>query len=57
MRSDGDQPRPAESERGMISNAQWDSTSVGKRWQFAFFALLIRFGGRRLAYLCMYVVA
>ena len=39
-----------------ISNARWDSRSVGKRWQFAFFALLLRAGGRRLAYLCMYVV-
>jgi predicted LPLAT superfamily acyltransferase len=39
-----------------VSNAQWDSRSVGKRWQFAFFAVLIRAGGRRLAYLFMYVV-
>ena len=40
-----------------VSNARWDSRSVGKRWQFAFFAFLLRAGGRRLAYLCMYVVA
>jgi predicted LPLAT superfamily acyltransferase len=39
-----------------VSNAQWDSRSVGKRWQFAFFALLLRVGGCRLAYLFMYVV-
>jgi predicted LPLAT superfamily acyltransferase len=39
-----------------VSNARWDSRSVGKRWQFAFFALLIRTGGRRPAYWCMYVV-
>jgi predicted LPLAT superfamily acyltransferase len=39
-----------------VSNARWDSRSVGKRWQFAFMALVLRAGGRRLAYLCMYVV-
>jgi predicted LPLAT superfamily acyltransferase len=39
-----------------VSNARWDSRSVGKRWQFAFFALLLRVGGRRLAYLFMYGV-
>ncbi len=46
----------SESQQATIANAQWDSRSVGKRWQFAFFAVLIRMGGRRLAYLCMYVV-
>jgi predicted LPLAT superfamily acyltransferase len=40
-----------------VSNARWDSRSVGKRWQFAFFALLLRAGGRRLAYWFMYLVA
>ncbi len=40
-----------------VSNAQWDSRSVGKRWQFTFFSWLLRHGGRRLAYVCMYVVA
>lgn len=40
-----------------VSNARWDSRSVGKRWQFAFFAFLIRAGGRRIAYLCMYIVS
>ncbi len=39
-----------------VSNARWDSRSVGKRWQFAFFALLLRAGGRRLAYWFMYLV-
>jgi len=39
-----------------VFNARWDSRSVGKRWQFAFFAVLLRVGGRRLAYLSMYVV-
>jgi predicted LPLAT superfamily acyltransferase len=39
-----------------VSNARWDSRSVGKRWQFAFFAGLLRVGGRRLAYLFMYGV-
>ncbi len=48
MRSDRTMP---------VSNAQWDSRSVGKGWQFAFFRLLLRMGGRRLAYVCMYVVA
>ena len=38
------------------ANAQWDSRSLGKRWQFAFFGTLIRFLGRRPAYACMYVV-
>jgi predicted LPLAT superfamily acyltransferase len=44
------EPSPA------VSNARWDSRSVGKRWQFAFFAMLLRVGGRRLAYLFMYLV-
>lgn len=39
-----------------VSNAQWDSRSVGRRWQFALFGLLLRAGGRRVGYLCMYVV-
>ncbi len=38
------------------ANAQWDSRSVGKRWQFAFFGTLIRIFGRRPAYACMYGV-
>ena len=46
----------SEPQQKNISNAQWDSRSVGKRWQFAFFAALLRFGGRRLAYLFMYVI-
>jgi len=46
----------SESQKATVPNAQWDSRSVGKRWQFAFFAVLIRMGGRCLAYLCMYVV-
>ena len=46
----------AEPHQKNVSNAQWDSRSVGKRWQHAFFAVLIRMGGRRLAYACMYVV-
>jgi predicted LPLAT superfamily acyltransferase len=46
---------PSESSTS-VANARWDSRSVGKRWQFAFFALLLRAGGRRLAYLFMYVV-
>jgi len=47
---DAREPQPG------VSNAQWDSRSVGKRWQQAFFAFLIRLAGRRPAYLCMYVV-
>lgn len=46
----------SESPPTTIANARWDSRSVGKRWQFAFFSLLIRAGGRRVAYLFMYVV-
>lgn len=46
----------AKPHRQKVSNAQWDSRSVGKRWQYAFFAVLIRVGGRRPAYACMYVV-
>jgi predicted LPLAT superfamily acyltransferase len=46
----------SEPQQKKISNAQWDSRSVGKNWQFSFFAALLRTGGRRLAYLCMYVV-
>jgi predicted LPLAT superfamily acyltransferase len=53
-----DAQRPFEpSAATSVSNARWDSRSVGKRWQFAFFALLLHVGGRRLAYLFMYVVA
>ena len=48
---------PSDAQPTTVSNAQWDPRSVGKRWQFAFFGWLIRHGGRRLAYLCMYVVA
>jgi predicted LPLAT superfamily acyltransferase len=40
-----------------VPNARWDSRSVGKRWQFTFFAFLIRSGGRRIAYFCMYIVS
>jgi predicted LPLAT superfamily acyltransferase len=46
----------AESRRQSVSNAMWDSRSVGKRWQQAFFGTLIRLCGRRLAYACMYGV-
>jgi predicted LPLAT superfamily acyltransferase len=46
----------SESAQTTVPNARWDSRSVGKRWQFAFFAVLIRMGGRRLAYLFMYPV-
>ncbi|MBN1506049.1 MAG: lysophospholipid acyltransferase family protein [Sedimentisphaerales bacterium] len=42
--------------RTPVSNAQWTSRSVGKRWQYAIFSLLVRAGGRRIGYLCMYVV-
>ncbi len=45
-----------EPQRPGVSNAQWDSRSVGRRWQQAFFAALIRIGGRRPAYACMYFV-
>ncbi len=34
----------------------WDSRSIGKAWQHHFFYLLIRFTGRRIAYLFMYIV-
>ena len=46
----------SEPQQKNISNAQWDSRSVGKGWQFSFFAALLRVGGRRLAYLFMYVI-
>jgi predicted LPLAT superfamily acyltransferase len=42
--------------RTPVSNAQWDSRSVGKRWQFSLFGVLLRAGGRRIGYVCMYVV-
>jgi predicted LPLAT superfamily acyltransferase len=47
---------PSETRQEKISNAQWDSSSVGKGWQFSFFAALIRIGGRRLAYLFMFFI-
>jgi predicted LPLAT superfamily acyltransferase len=34
----------------------WDSRSVGRPWQHRFFYFMIRFGGRRVAYLVMYFV-
>ncbi len=34
----------------------WDSRSVGKPWQHRFFYLMIRIGGRRVAYLFVYFV-
>ena len=46
----------AEPRQQSVSNAQWDSRSVGKRWQQAFFGTLIRLGGRGPAYACMYFV-
>ena len=45
-----------ERDRPASANAQWDSRSVGKPWQFAFFGAVIRWGGRWLAYGCMVVV-
>jgi len=35
----------------------WDSRSIGKRWQHCFFYILIRFAGRQIACLFMYFVA
>jgi predicted LPLAT superfamily acyltransferase len=37
-------------------NKDWDSRSVGKPWQHKFFYLVIRFGGRRIAFFFMYFV-
>ncbi len=37
-------------------NKDWDSRSVGKPWQHKFFYFVIRVGGLRIAYLCMYFV-
>ena len=34
----------------------WTSRSIGRDWQHRFFYLVIKLGGRRLAYLCLYVV-
>ena len=39
-----------------ILSKDWDSRSVGKPWQHKFFYLVIRFAGRRVAYLFMYFV-
>jgi predicted LPLAT superfamily acyltransferase len=36
--------------------SNWTSRSIGRDWQHRFFYLAIRFGGRRLAYFCLYVV-
>jgi predicted LPLAT superfamily acyltransferase len=44
-----------EEKKNEINN--WDSRSIGKRWQHRFFYILIRFAGRRIAYLFMYFVA
>jgi predicted LPLAT superfamily acyltransferase len=48
---------PSEPQQEKSSTAEWDSRSIGKRWQFSFFAVLIRFGGRRPAYLFMFIIA
>jgi len=36
--------------------SNWTSRSIGRDWQHRFFYLAIKWGGRRLAYLCLYVV-
>lgn len=36
--------------------SNWTSRSIGRDWQHRFFYLAIKLGGRRLAYLCLYVV-
>lgn len=36
--------------------AEWSSRSVGSNWQHQFFYLVIKMGGRRLAYLLLYFV-
>ncbi|HKK90885.1 MAG TPA: hypothetical protein VJ936_05770, partial [Desulfobacteraceae bacterium] len=36
---------------------KWTSRSVGSRWQHSFFYLMIKIGGRRLAYLILHFVA
>lgn len=36
--------------------ANWSSRSIGANWQHQFFYLMIRLGGRRLAYLVLYFV-
>lgn len=36
--------------------SSWTSRSIGRDWQHRFFYLAIKLGGRRLAYLCLYVV-
>lgn len=36
--------------------SKWTSRSIGRDWQHRFFYLAIKLGGRRLAYLCLYLV-
>ena len=43
---------------GHETQKPWSSRSIGSAWQHQFFYLMIRLGGRRLAYLCLvFVVA
>ncbi len=39
------------------THSQWSSRSIGSRFQHHFFYVMIRFGGRHLAYLLLYLVA
>ena len=33
-----------------VKHKQWDSGSVGKLWQYKFFYIVIKLGGRKVAY-------
>lgn len=46
----------ADSRQRETAGTRWSSRSVGTRWQHGFFYLLIRLGGRALAYLFLYVL-
>ena len=51
----GAQPQPKRESKA-AGAGNWRAAEAGKRWHFAFFRALIRFGGRRPAYHIMYIV-
>jgi len=43
-------------ETAKTESVNWSSRSIGSNWQHQFFYLMIRLGGRRLAYLVLYFI-
>ncbi|MFO7750929.1 MAG: DUF2062 domain-containing protein [Desulfobacteraceae bacterium] len=52
-----DQQRGCNNRMNSDTQKKWSSRSVGSKWQHSFFYVMIKIGGRRLAYLILYFVA